>query len=239
MSSKSNFNVELGNKIIAKPNFVLDDHRVMQALTKANEISMGSNLIDILGIAMARLKNRLNQLEDTNRSVIAAAYDNLAGTSQIQRAILRAMKASDFPTLLKNLQAEVREILMVDFIALVLESPKKGVCHLKANLGHNNEIKIVPSEFVDTYLTEGRNIPVRDVVLRKVLKNPREICDPNMALIQSEAALKLCFKRGLLPGMLILGAEDPRKFSRQQGTDLLAFFSSFFERALRRWLACY
>ena len=163
----------------------------MQALIKASEKSMGANVIDIRGIAMARLETRLNQLEDTHRSVIAAANDNLAGTSQIQRAILRAMKASDFPTLIKNLQAEVREILMVDFIALVLESPKKGVCHLKANLGHDNEIIIVSSGFVETYLTEGRNIPVRDVVLRKVLKDPREIYDPNMALIRSEAALKV------------------------------------------------
>ena len=239
MSSNGNFNVELRNKIIAKPDVVLDDHRGMQALIKASEKSMGANVIDIRGIAMARLETRLNQLEDTHRSVIAAAYDNLAGTSQIQRAILRVMEASDFPTLIKDLQGEVREILMVDFIALVLESPKKGVCYLKSHLGHNDVLRIVPSGFVDTYLTEGRNIPVCDVVLRKVLKNPGKIYDLNMALIQSEAALKLCFKKGLLPGMLILGAEDPRKFSRQQGTDLLAFFSSFFERALRRWLACY
>lgn len=200
---------------------------------------MGANVIDIREIAMARLKTRLNQLEDTHRSVKATACNNLAGTSQMQRAILRIMKASDFLTLIKDLQGEVRKILMVDFIALVLESPKKGICHLKANLGNNNVIRIVPSGFVDNYLTGGRNIPVRDVVLQKVLKNPSEIYDPNMALIQSEAAIKLCFKRGLLPGMLILGAEDPRKFSRQQGTDLLAFLSSFFERALRRWLTCY
>ena len=47
MSSKSNFNVELRNKIIAKPNIVLDDHRLMQALIKASEKSMGANVIDI------------------------------------------------------------------------------------------------------------------------------------------------------------------------------------------------
>lgn len=199
MGSKSNFNVELRNKIIAKPDVVLDDHRVMQALIKASEKSMGANVIDIRGIAIARLKTRLNQLEDTDRSVIAAAYDNLAGTSQIQRAILRVMEASDFPTLIKDLQGEVREILMVDFIALVLESPKKGVCYLKSHLGHNDVLRIVPSGFVDTYLTERLNIPVRDVFLRKVLKYPSEIYDPNMALIQSEAALKLSLREDYFP----------------------------------------
>ena len=52
---------------------------------------MGGNIVDIRGIAMERLEHRLDRLEDTHRSVIAAAYENLAGTNQIHRAILRMM----------------------------------------------------------------------------------------------------------------------------------------------------
>jgi uncharacterized protein YigA (DUF484 family) len=37
--------------------------------------------------------------------------------------------------------------------------------------------------------------------------------------------------------MLVLGSEDPHQFTPQQGTDLLAFFTGVFERAMRRWLA--
>ena len=62
----------------------------------AKEEAMGGNIVDIRGIAMERLEHRLDRLEDTHRSVIAAAYENLAGTNQIHRAILRMMDPLDF-----------------------------------------------------------------------------------------------------------------------------------------------
>jgi hypothetical protein len=132
MSNKSDIDIELRNKIIAKPGVILDDQGVMRALIKANEKAMGANIIDIRGIAMDRLESRLDRLEDTHRSVIAAAYDNLAGANQIQRAILRIMDALDFQTFIKDLEGDVREILRVDSIALVFESGKKG-CSLLQN----------------------------------------------------------------------------------------------------------
>lgn len=199
---------------------------------------MGANITDIRSIAMDGLKIRLNQPEYTRRSGKTAAHENLSGTSQIHRAIRHIMEAWDFPTLIEELQSKVRQILMVDFIALVSESPNKGARPLKANLVIYNIITIVLPVFNDTYLTKGHNIAVRIVVLRKVLERPNKICDPDMALIQSGAALRLSIERGLLTCALILSAEDHRKFCRQQGTDLLVFFSSFFERTLRCWLAC-
>jgi uncharacterized protein YigA (DUF484 family) len=53
----------------------------------------------------------------------------------------------------------------------------------------------------------------------------------------SEACLQLDFGAGTLPGLLILAAKDAEQFSPAQGTDLLTFFATIFERALRRWLA--
>jgi uncharacterized protein YigA (DUF484 family) len=55
--------------------------------------------------------------------------------------------------------------------------------------------------------------------------------------VRSEACLLLDFGADRLPGMLVMGAEDPHQFSPQQGTDLLAFFAGVFERTMRRWLS--
>ena len=55
--------------------------------------------------------------------------------------------------------------------------------------------------------------------------------------IRSEACLRLDLGTGRLPGMLVLGAEDPHQFKPNQGTDLLTFFAGVFERAMRRWLS--
>jgi uncharacterized protein YigA (DUF484 family) len=55
--------------------------------------------------------------------------------------------------------------------------------------------------------------------------------------IRSEACLKLDFGPKRLPGLLILGTEDPHMFGPQHGTDLLTFFAGVFERSMRRWLS--
>jgi uncharacterized protein YigA (DUF484 family) len=49
--------------------------------------------------------------------------------------------------------------------------------------------------------------------------------------------LRLDFGAGRLPGMLVMGAEDPHQFNPSQGVDLLAFFAGVFERSMRRWLS--
>ena len=91
MISKPAMNDELREKIIAQPEVILEDQDLMRALIAANERAMGGNIVDLRGIAMERLEARLDRLEDTHRSVIAAAYENLAGTNQIHRAILRML----------------------------------------------------------------------------------------------------------------------------------------------------
>ncbi len=86
MSSTQRIEESIRDSIISRPDIILDDKDLMQALIAANERAMGGNIVDLRGIAMERLEARLDRLEDTHRSVIAAAYENLAGTNQIHRA---------------------------------------------------------------------------------------------------------------------------------------------------------
>ena len=237
MSGKSDLDTDLRKKILARPNVILDDKDLMRALVGAKEEAMGGNIVDIRGIAMERLEHRLDRLEDTHRSVIAAAYENLAGTNQIHRAILRMMDPLDFPSFLSNLDEDVREILRVEYVALFLETRKRDTRSFESVLGAHNIVKLVPAGFVDTYLTLGRNTPVRDVILREIPRQSESIYESDLRSIKSEALMRLKFGAGRLPGMLVLGAEDPHQFSPHQGTDLLAFFAGVFERIMRRWLA--
>ena len=237
MSGKSDLDTDLRKKILARPNVILDDKDLMRALVGAKEEAMGGNIVDIRGIAMERLEHRLDRLEDTHRSVIAAAYENLAGTNQIHRAILRMMDPLDFPSFLSNLDEDVREILRVEYVALFLETRKRDTRSFESVLGAHNIVNLVPAGFVDTYLTLGRNTPVRDVILREIPRQSDSIYESDLSRIKSEALMRLKFGAGRLPGMLVLGAEDPHQFSPHQGTDLLAFFAGVFERIMRRWLA--
>ncbi len=228
---------DLRDRLLAEPELLLEDRDVMAALIAANERAMGANIVDLRGIAMERLENRLDRLEDTHRSVIAAAYENLAGTNQVHRAILQMLDPLEFEDFLKILATDVAATLRVDCVRLVLESvqPEDSPALLR-KLG--DVLYVAEPGFIGTYLSGGRNIPLRPVVLRQVM--PAEgpgLYGDRAAWIRSEALMRLDFGAGRLPGMLVLGAEDPHQFKPTHGTDLLAFFAGVFERTMRRWLS--
>ncbi|MCG7493231.1 DUF484 family protein [Thalassobius sp. Cn5-15] len=225
----------LREKIISEPDVILDDQDVMQALIAANERAMGGNIVDLRGIAMERLEHRLDRLEDTHRSVVAAAFDNLAGTNQIHRAILRMLDPIEFEPFLKDLNGPVADILRVDSMKLVLESANaEGEVALQ-RLG--SVLQVAEPGFVARYVSNGRAAPHRQIVLRQMQEGSAAIYGDKAPYLRSEACLQLDFGTGRLPGMLVMGAEDPHLFSPQQGTNLLEFFSGVFERSMRRWLS--
>ena len=223
------------DRIIAAPERLLEDTGVMNALIAANERAMGSNVIDLRGIAMERLAERLDRLEDTHRTVIAAAYENLAGTNQVHRAIMQLLDPLTFEDFLKILNTEVAPTLRVDCVRLVLESVRGEAEAALRKLG--DVLYVAQSGFVGDYLSAGKNVPLRPVVLRQVLPSSDVLYGDKAGWIRSEALMKLDFGKGRLPGMLVLGAEDPHQFKPNHGTDLLAFFAGVFERTMRRWLS--
>jgi uncharacterized protein len=226
---------DLRDRIIAEPETILEDRDVMNALIAANERAMGSNIVDLRGIAMERLEGRLDRLEDTHRSVIAAAYENLAGTNQVHRALLQMLDPLSFEEFLISLGTDVAQTLRVDCIRLVLESVQSADDPALRRLGE--VLYVAEPGFVTDYIAAGRNVPARPVTLRQTVPASDALYGERAGWIRSEALMRLDFGKGRLPGMLVMGAEDPHQFKPAQGTDLLAFFAGVFERTMRRWLS--
>ncbi len=235
MAETATINNELRDRILAEPELVLEDLDLMRALVAANERAFGSNVVDLRGIAMERLEARLERLEDTHRSVIAAAYENLAGTNQVHRAILQLLEPPSFEDFLMNLGTEVAQTLRIDAVRLVLETAQPEE---EAGLRHlSGVLHLAAPGFVESYVRAGRRIPIRPVTLRQVQPENGGIYGEAAAWIHSEALMTLNLGQGRLPALLAFGAEDPHHFKPSQGTDLLAFFSGVFEGVMRRYLA--
>jgi len=223
-------------RILADPDLILDDRDLMRALITANDRQMGGNIVDMRGIAMERLENRLDRLEDTHRSVIAAAYENLAGTNQIHRAILKLLDQPDFEGFLRTLGTDVASMLRVDRIRLVLESAEATETAAPHVQKLEDVLTIVAPGFVEAYVTGGRAVPHRQVTLRQVGDGSALIFGADASWIKSEALMMLDLGAGRLPALLVMGSEDPHQFRPSQGTDLMTFFAGVFERQMRRWL---
>ncbi|MFN3606882.1 MAG: DUF484 family protein [Cypionkella sp.] len=219
------------DRILAAPEKLLEDRDVMNALIAATEAQAG-NVVDLRGIAMKKLETRLDKLEETHRSVIAAAYENLAGTNQIHRAILDLLDPLTFDDFLVALAGNVAGALRVDAVGLVLESTQAA-----ARPSANPILRIAAAGSVAQYVSGGRTMPQRAVLLRQIAPENDEIYGEAAAWVRSEALMQLNFGTGRLPGLLALGCEDPHHFKPSHGTDLLTFFAAVFERTIRRWVS--
>lgn len=225
---------DLRDIILASPEAVLQDHAVMAALVAASDRAMGSNVVDLRGMAMDRMEARLGRLEDTHRSVIAAVYDNLAGTNQVHRATLQLLTPATFEGFLQVLGSDVAQTLRVDCARLVLESRQPPQDPALQRLGAT--LCVTDAGFVDAYLGTAPGAPPRPVTLRQRPAGSDLPYGAQADAIRSEALLRLDFGEGRLPGLLALGAGDPCRFRAAQGTDLLGFFGGVAERVMRRWL---
>lgn len=222
-------------RVIADPGLVLDDPAVMAALVAASERAMGGNIVDLRGMAMERLEARLERLEETHRAVIAAAYENLSSTNQIHRALIRMLDAERFEDFVLELGGEVAQILRVDCLRLVLESPDRAEGGALGKL--DAVLRVRAPGFAERYMSQGRSTPPRPIVLRQGMPPGDSPYGAQGADLRSEALMRLDLGNGRLPGLLAMGSEDPHRFKPGQGTDLLAFFTGVFERVLRRWLS--
>ncbi|GAA0291814.1 DUF484 family protein [Rhodovulum strictum] len=234
MSSSPAVADDLRAKIIADPDVILDDPDVMRALVAANERMMGANIVDLRGIAMERLEARLDRLEETHRSVIAAAYENLSGTNQIHRAALALLEPEEFAGFVETLAGEVAAILRIDSLRLVLESAREDEAEALAALGET--VQVAPAGFIDAYIGGVHGRSLRIVTLRQQMPGNGMLYGEKADMIRSEALLRLDFGPDRLPGMLAMGSGDPQQFAPNQGTDLLTFFAGLLERAMRRFL---
>lgn len=227
---------DLRDRILAEPERLLEDRDVMNALVAANDRSLGANIVDLRGIAMQRLESRLDRLEDTHRSVIAAAYENLAGTNQVHRAVLALLEPTNFESFIKALTTEVAQTLRVDMVRLVLETLQDDTAPDPTLRRLGDVLQVAPAGFVGHYLTNGRNGPGRQIVLRSMTALAVNLYGERAEDLQSEALMKLDLGPNRLPGMLVFASEDPTQFKSTHGTDLLQFFAGVFERSMRRWL---
>lgn len=226
---------ELRARILADPALILDDKEVMRTLVSATGHGMGENIIDMRGLAMERLEARLDKLEETHRAVIAAAYENLSGTNQIHRAVLTMLDPDKFEGFLRNLGGDVAQILNVDAVRLVLESPEARPDPALDRV--SDVICVVGPGFVESYMSSDRGPSSRQVLLRQTIPHSDLPYGPQSQTLRSEVCMRLDLGDDRMGGMLVMASENPNMFKAGQGTDLLTFFAGIFERAMRRWLA--
>ena len=227
----------LREQILADPALVLDDQEIIRALIGAGS-SAGRNVVDLRGALVERLETRFEKLADTHRDVVAAAYENLAGTNQVHRAVLSVIAPLDFETFLEALVRDVPHILSLDAVKLCLEGDGMIAGQPLGPKGALRRVMVgLPLGGRRAYCSEVGDLDLGPVILRQATRAGALIYGGDAATIRSEAILKLDLGQGKTPAMLVLGSADAGRFHPHQATDLLGFFAQALQATLRRWLA--
>ena len=237
MTDEDNLATILTNEILKDPAVVLDNPKVMQALLEITDNSKGHNVLDLRAIFAARLEERMKRLEDTNRTVIAAAYENLTGTNQMHRTVVALLGAETLPQFVQVLNHDVANILGVDVVRFCVEGEKPhGITLVDRADQRSGTMVVLPNGGAANYITDQRNGPApRQITLRRASEQRTTVFGILSADIASEAVIRLEISQDIR-GLVVFGSSDPKRFASDQGTELLVFFAQTVERILRRWL---
>ena len=219
--------------ILAEPEIVLSDDMVMRTLIGAGAHG-ARNIVDLRDRLVERLEGRLKQLVHTNRSVIAAAYENVAGTRQLHRAVLGLVDAADLPEFLRRLTRDVPAMVGVDEGRLCLEAEVEEIVEAYQLAGDlEGRVLLVPEGTVAQYFALDGDPGTEPVALRPCGGEAELVFGPGTHA-RSEALIRLDL--GAAQGLVAFGAADPERFGPDQGTELLSFFGGVVERLLARHL---
>ncbi|MFV0245806.1 MAG: DUF484 family protein [Qingshengfaniella sp.] len=224
----------LRDAILSDPAALLEDPEILHALVTTEDDQRGGNVVDMRSLAMSQLKNRLGALEDAHQQVISAAYDNVAVTQQVHRAILALLEPLDFEDFLQTLDTEVADCLRLRAVRLVVETDDAAPDILLNRI--DGVISLVPAGTIDGFAAEGRRMHRAPFILRQTAQGLPVIYGTAATQIQSEALARLDLGPDRTPALLVLGAGDPDHFAPGQATDLLDMFARVCERLLRGWL---
>lgn len=223
--------------ILKDPSSVLEDQDIIQALVSARAKSEDRRVVDLRGVLLDRLEDRLERLEGTHRDVVAAAYENLAGTQQIHRAVLAILQARDFGSLFWALTDKVKSVLTLDDIRICVEADGLEVgMPLGPEGPYRNLLLGLPIGGAAAYCGQETLWPGKRVILRRTTAAAPLIYQEGAEALGSEAILKLEVGSGAVPMLLILGSNNPARFQPEQATDLLAFLALSFEAVMEQWL---
>ena len=227
---------KLREEILAKANEILNDETLLRALIGASDKNLGSKIVDLRSVAMQKMDGELKKLKRSNQQVIATAYENLVGMKQVHQVVLKSLEQNNFDEFITNLDTEACNILRVDCIKIGLETHSSLQNTDKYELKLSKLLDLYPINFVDSYISQGKNNSPDDVVLRPTPKGSEQLYGKLSKNLKSEGCIKLTIGNRKIVGILALASKERKKFTTEQGVELLKFMGSVFERRISHWL---
>ena len=174
--------------------------------------------------AVARLRERLGAVEEANQDLIAFARGHSGAVASIHAAVLAAIEADGFDSLLHVVTQEWPLILGIDAVALALVVGDKG---FRAD---GNGVQQVEPQLLSRAIRQVEGVVMRTVERGHPLFGPA--CD----LIRAEAVIRIDCEPLPPAGLIALGQRSQQSLDARHGSELLLFLGHSLAAIIRRWL---
>ena len=214
---------EVRDFLARNPDFLARNPDLLRTLTPPGR-DHGDSVVDMQRFMVDRLQAEVTQLSSTQDELIATTRSNMSSQSQIHKAILTLVQASDLEHLIHTATHDFAQILDIEVITLSIErSP--GAVEI-AELG----VYLLAPGTIDRLLGPGRTI-----LLREQAEQSDLIFGPAAALVRSDALVRLDLGDFAPAGLFALGSREVGRFHPGQGTELLGFLARTVERCFLAW----
>lgn len=172
--------------------------------------------------ALHSLRQRLGAAESANEDLLAFARGHSGAVASIHHAVLAAIEADSFETLLETVTRLWPSILRLDSVALALVVGGKGYRASSHGV-----------EFVAAELVERAAAGLDEVELRAVPRG-HALFARDADAIRAEALIRIDCGEGA-HGLLALGQNSDQALDGRHGTALLLFLGQSLGAIIRRW----
>lgn len=217
---------DVRNYVLANPEVFVDDVELIAALMPRGRKT--SNVLDMQGYVIARLRDEMSTIRQQGQALIEAAASNLLAQERVHSSVLRLMEARSFGHLIRIVSNDIGPLIGADCVTVCIEAPAG-----KAELPQSPPagIAVLPTGTVDMVLGHKVNHLLNDG--RKRLPS---VYGRLARRIRSEALVRLSFGGGAPEGLLVCGSDAPETFAPGQRMELLSFLAHAIERSMCGWL---
>lgn len=184
----------------------------------------GKGVVDFQKALVERLKTDKSRAQKIQKELIENVRANMNNLSRIQTAILVALEAHDFESLVEAVTQDLPALLDVDTINLIVETTSKEIPFV-----NQSGIRFAKAGTIFKWLNTG------DVLLQGNISGHEEMFGPGAGLVRSQALVKLEVSEKT-QAILAFGSRDPLLFQPDQAIDQIGFLAQVIERCLRIWL---
>ena len=174
--------------------------------------------------AVAQLRERLGEAREANEDLIAFARGHSGAVASIHAAVVAAIEADGFDSLLHVVTQEWPLILGIDAVALALIVGDKG---FRAD---GNGVQQVEPQLLERAFAGIDGVEIRTV------ERGHPLFGPASSLIRAEALVQIESEPPLPYGLLVLGQRAELSLDGRHGAELLMFLGSSLAAMIRRWL---